>query len=192
MAPGSRPGEVTGLLRLWAAGDHAALDRIVPLVERELRKLARRQLRREPGGEKLDSTSLVNEAYLRLAGEAGPECTNRAHFLGVAARVMRQVAVDRARRRIAAKRGGDAPHVACTSLVQQARTLPLEEVLTIHDALRRLEELSERQARIVEMRVFGGLTDEEIAAALRVSPRTVQRDFRLARAWLYREIAGAG
>jgi RNA polymerase sigma factor (TIGR02999 family) len=181
---------VTRLLRCWAAGDASALDHIVPLVETELRSLARRQLRREPGGEHLDSASLVNEAYLRLAGEPGPHCANRAHFLGIAARVMRRIAVERARRRIAGKRGGDVPHVRCTSLVQQAQALPMEEVLTIHDALGRLEALSERQSRILEMRVFGGLIDAEIGAALDVSERTVQRELRLARAWLYRELAG--
>jgi len=173
-------GEITRLLR-GAQGDGAAFDRLFPLVYDELRGLAQRQLRRERAGHTLDATGLVHEAYLKMAGARQPDWQGRAHFFAVAARAMRQVLVDYARQRGAAKRGGGW---FSTTLTGQdlAAGVDLEQLLALDDALATLEP---RQAQVVEMRFFGGMQEEEIAQVLGVTTRTVQRDWAKARAWLY-------
>ncbi len=166
------------------------LDDLLPLVYDELRRLARAQRRRLRPYETLNTTALVHEAYLKLAGrEEEPSWEDRLHFFRIAARAMRDVVVDYARRQQAAKRGGDAPHVS----MEDAPPLPqveAEEVLTLHEALGRLEAIDARQARVVELRYFVGLTIDEAAEVLDLSPATVKRDWTSARAWLYRIIQG--
>ncbi len=179
--------QVTQLLHGARGGDHGAFDRLLPLIYDELRAIARRQLRREQIGHTLRSTALVHEAYLKLVDQAGVEWRDRAHFFGIAARAMRQVLIDYARRRGAEKRGGD---VVRTTLSDQelALDVPLEELLALDDALTRLAEVDERLRQVVEYRFFGGMPEEEIAEVLGVSTRTVQRDWLRARAWLYAKL----
>jgi RNA polymerase sigma factor (TIGR02999 family) len=178
------PGEVTRLLGHVRGGDRGAFDRLVEVVYAELRQLARAQLRRERGEVTLDATALVHEAYERLADHADLDWEGRAHFFGVAARAMRQVLVDHARKRNAAKRGGGWDR-ASISLALLGRSANLEEILALDEALARLEP---RQRQVVEYRFFAGLTDREIAALLGVSSKSVQRDWAKARAWLYRDL----
>ena len=179
--------EVTRLLGALRAGDDAALDRLFPLVHDDLRTIAARLLRHEAPGHTLQPTDLVHEAYLRLAG--GPSATpeDRAHFLAIAARAMRHLLVDHARRRRAAKRGGGASPVRITN-EQVGVDLSFDELLALDDALERLGELDARLRQVVECRFFGGLTEPETAQALGVTTRTVQRDWARARAWLYSEL----
>ena len=181
------PDEVTGLLAAWSRGDQAALERLIPLVERELQLLAHRYLRRERPGHKLQTTALVNEAYLRLAGQRETRWQNRAHFFGIAASMMRRILIDHARKVAYAKRGGGAPRVqldeAC--LVGQERAA---ELVALDDALEALARVDERKARVVELRYFAGLTAEECAEVLQVHPDTVGREWRRARAFLRREL----
>jgi RNA polymerase sigma factor (TIGR02999 family) len=181
-APGGS-GEVTVLLRAARDGDRAALDRLLPLLYEDLRAVAEREMRREASGHTLQPTALVHEAYLRLTG-AAESAADRAHFLAIAARAMRQVLVDHARRRSAAKRGGG---MAPTTLTDGIGGGPLdaEEILALDRAL---ETLEPRQRRVVECRFFAGMEETEIAAALDLSERTVRRDWAKARAWLYREL----
>ena len=191
-------GEVTQLLHRAGRGDRAAFDRLVPLVYDELQRIASRQLRREHGERTLRTQGLVHEAYLRLLGpEAdpgrGPEWPtwqNRAHFLAIAARVMRQILVDGARRRGAAKRGGDWARVTLTG-ADPAVDASSDEILALDQALDRLEAMEPRLRKVVECRYFADMTEEEIAAALDVSTRTVQRDWMKARAWLHQELMTA-
>jgi RNA polymerase sigma factor (TIGR02999 family) len=175
------PGDVTRLLAEARAGDRSALDRVIPLVYEDLRRLARRQLAREHGARSVNPTTLVHEAYLKLAGNA-PRAADRAHLLAIAAHAMRQVLVDQARARRAAKRG---PGWASTTLTDGAwvATLDPEALLALDDALERLDP---RQRQVVECRFFGGMDDAEIAEALGVTDRTVRRDWVKARAWLNR------
>lgn len=184
----SQNQEVTQLLQAFAAGDEAALDRLVPLVYDDLHRIARGHLRRGPSGRTLGATGVVHEAYLKLAGQAGAQWENRAHFLAVAARAMRQVIIAYARRGAAAKRGGDAQpltlkegHIAIER--QADSLLDLERVLV------RLAARDERLVRLVECRYFAGLSEEETAEALGLSVRTVQRDWARARAWLREELS---
>lgn len=189
MSPPGRPaeGEVARLLGALRAGDGTALDRLFPLVHDDLRTIAARLLRHEAPGHTLQPTDLVHEAYLRLAG--GPSATpeDRAHFLAIAARAMRHLLVDHARRRRAAKRGGGASPVRITN-EQVGIDLSFDELLALDDALDRLGELDGRLRQVVECRFFGGLTEPETAQALGVTTRTVQRDWARARAWLYSEL----
>ena len=189
MSPPGRPAdaEVTRLLGALRGGDEAALDRLFPLVHDDLRTIAARLLRHEAPGHTLQPTDLVHEAYLRLAG--GPSATpeDRAHFLAIAARAMRHLLVDHARRRRAAKRGGGASPVRITN-EQVGVDLSFDELLALDDALERLGELDPRLRQVVECRFFGGLTEPETAQALGVTTRTVQRDWARARAWLYSEL----
>lgn len=182
------PNDITQLLRRWGQGDATALNQLMPIVLRELRKLAGGYLRGERPNHTLQPTALINEAYLRLVAQDLPEWQSRTHFYGVAAQLMRQILVDHARSRGAAKRGQNA-HML--SLDEAAEFSPDEagEIVALDDALISLARLDERKARVVELRYFGGLTDEEIAAALGVSTATVTREMRLARAWLLREMA---
>jgi RNA polymerase sigma factor (TIGR02999 family) len=184
---GQGTGTITALLQDWRRGDRAALDRLTPLVYEELRALARRHLRGERHRLTLQPTALVHEAYLRLVGSGVP-WEDRAHFFGVASRLMRQVLVDHARARQAKKRGGEATRVELTG-VDPSSSLPAVDVLALHEALDRLAAIDATSERIVEMRYFGGLTVEETAEALSISPATVKRDWSAARAWLLREIS---
>jgi RNA polymerase sigma factor (TIGR02999 family) len=181
-------GQVTLLLRQMQGGDRAAFDQVVPLIYDELRRVARAQLRRVGPGRTLDTTGLVHEAYLKMAGQQGLEVENRRHFLAVSAHAMRQILVDYARARLAAKRGGGEVRV---TLEEQTAVTDAEagRLLDIDRALEGLRAESERMAKIVECRYFAGLTEEETAEALDASLRTVQREWKRARAWL-REALG--
>ncbi len=180
-------GEVTRLLRRHHAGDPAALDLLFPLVYDELRAAAARALGREHGARPLQATELVHEAYLRLAGPAHGAVHDRSHFVAVAARAMRQVLIDQARRRRAGRRGADAVHVTLGDGDAAIATSD-DELLSLDDALVRLARLDARLREVVELRFFGGLTERETAATLGVTERTVQRDWARARAWLHKEI----
>jgi RNA polymerase sigma factor (TIGR02999 family) len=179
--------DVTTLLDEWSRGDRHALDRLLPLVYAELRRIAARQLRRERDGHTLQPTALVHEAYVRLVDQRSVDWQNRAHFYGVAAQVMRRVLVDHARRQAARKRGDGAQRVPLEDIVDtaQAREIP---VLALDHALSRLERADSGLARIVELRAFGGLTIDEAAHVLNVSPSTAKREWRTAKAWLAREL----
>jgi RNA polymerase sigma factor (TIGR02999 family) len=180
--------EIVLLLEAWRGGDRAAYDRLFSLVYNELHRLARGKMRREMPGHSWQPTLLVHEVYMRLAG-AGVELQDRTHFLSVAARVMRRILVDVARLRRAQKRGGDDVRVTLTGELAAPSSDPVD-VLTLNTALLRLQELDARQAEVVELSYFGGLTHPEIGALLEISPATVDRDLRHARAWLKRELAG--
>jgi len=181
-------GSVTDLLLAWRAGDETALARLTPLVHQELRRMARRCLRGERAGHSLQATALVHEAYLRLVDVQHVNWHNRAHFLAMAARLMRRVLVDAARARRSQKRGGG---VLPVSLSDARHPEKGEDVVALDEALHALAEVDERKSRVVELRFFGGLSVAETAAALTVSPETVMRDWKLARAWLRRELGGA-
>jgi RNA polymerase sigma-70 factor (ECF subfamily) len=174
------------LLVRWRAGDPDALEALIPLVYKELRDIARRQLRNERPGHTLQSAALVNEAYLRLLDQRPFDTENRAHFLAVAARLMRQILVDYARSHGAAKRGADRRVELDTSVIlPQARSA---DVVALDDALNDLSRMDEQQGRVVELRFFGGLATEEIALVLDISPSTVKRDWNVAKAWLTRQM----
>jgi RNA polymerase sigma factor (TIGR02999 family) len=186
------PGDVTLLLRAYEAGDKAAFDRLVPLVYEELRRIARRHLRRGPRGVTLDTGALVHETYLKLAGSPGLRLNDRGHLMAVSARAMRQVIVTRARARLAGKRGaGEAVITLDEDRVGPAQSP--EWLIDLDRAIDRLRECDERLARAFECRYFGGLSEEETALALEVSLRTAQRAWTRARTWLRHELqAGAG
>ncbi len=179
--------QITELLHAWGAGDEAALHQLVPLVESELRRLAGAYMARERPGHTLQPTALVNEAFLRLVHAQTVPWQGRAHFFGIAARLMRRVLVDHARARGFQKRGGGAEAVPLEDTILVSRA-PDVALLDLDDALRGLAEVDERKARVVEMRFFGGMTVEETAAALGVSIDTVKRDWRLAKLWLLRAL----
>jgi len=181
------PGAVTDLLKRAGAGDQAAFEAVFPRVYGELRRIAAREMRREKQGRTLQTTALVHEAYLRLLKGASLSFENRAHFLGIAARAMREILIERARARAATKRGGQSVRVTFEDVAVQAIPASID-VLSLDEALQRLARLDERHARVVELRYFGGLSVEETAAALGLSPATVKRAWTLARAWLYREL----
>ena len=186
--PSSPPHEVTRLLVAWGDGDRAALDRLMPLVYGELRRLARHYMSRERPGHTLQTTALVNEAYLRLVGQEGMRWENRAHFFGIAAHLMRQILVDRARARNAAKRGGGDYKLDLTDvsdMPEQGRRLDL---LALNRALDGLASFDPQQSRIVELKFFVGLSIEETAVVIGVSPATVKREWALAKSWLFREL----
>jgi len=181
------PTDVTRLLIDWGNGDRAALDELMPLVYEELRRLAGRYMRREGQGHTLQTSALVNEAYLRLIDQKKVEWQNRAHFFGVASKLMRRILVDHARSRLRAKRGGG---VQMVSFADQATTSKeVTEVIALDDALTGLMEMDPRKSQIVEMKFFGGLTNEEVAEVLKVTSRTVEREWRKAKAWLHRSIS---
>jgi len=188
-APPASPGEVTRLLLAWKQGDRGALDRLIPLVYGELHRMAERYLRRERPGHTLQPTAIVNEAYMRLIGQESVDWQGRAHFLAVAAQSMRRILVEYARRRGRKKRGGDgARYLLETIVMTEPRAVDL---IALDDALAKLTELDAEQGRIVELRFFGGLTEEETAAVLSVSSRTIHRKWLAARLFLYRELAGS-
>jgi RNA polymerase sigma factor (TIGR02999 family) len=182
------PQQVTQLLVAWSNGDRAARDELMPLVYEELRRLAHRCMSRERPGHTLQTSALVNEAYLRLVDQKNVRWQDRAHFFGIAARLMRQVLVDYARKRRYAKRGGEARRVPLDEalVVSEERA---DEVVALDDALNSLAEIDPRQSQIVELRFFGGLSIEETAEVLAVSPGTVMRDWTLAKAWLRRAVS---
>ena len=183
----NHPEDVTALLRAWGKGDQAALERLVPLVEPELHRIARRCMAGERAGHSLQATALVNEAYLRLVDVQRVNWQDRAHFLAMSARLMRRVLVDAARAKGYQKRGGGAVKVTLDeALVPSAA--PALDLVALNDALEALAAFDERKSRVVEMRFFGGLSVEESAAVLHVSVDTVMRDWKLAKAWLLREM----
>lgn len=180
---------ITHILKEWSDGDPQALDRLTPLVYEELRHQATRYLRRERPGHTLQTTALIHEAYLRLVEAKDVNWQSRAHFFAIAANLMRRVLVDHARRRDAEKRGGPDIRLTLDERVAAAGETGLD-LLAIDEALNRLALIDSQQARVVELRFFSGLTVEETATALGVSPKTVKRDWSVARAWLRREIGG--
>jgi RNA polymerase sigma factor (TIGR02999 family) len=184
-------GDVTRLLRQLRAGQPDAAGELVPLIYAELRRIAGAQMARERPGHTLQATAVVHEAYLRLAGEQNVEWQNRAHFFAIAARTMRRVLLDYARQRRAGRRGGDGARKVDFDSELLIGDDRLEEVVVLDEVLTRLSEMDEEQGRIVELRFFAGLNVEETAEAMGISPRTVKREWRLARAWLDRELAGA-
>ena len=179
--------DVTGLLDDWSRGDRGALDRLLPVVYTELRRIAARQLRHERAGHTLQPTALVHEAYLRLIQQRDVDWRNRAHFFGVAAQVMRRILVDHARRQATRKRGDAAQRVPLEE-VDKIATATEIPVLALDRALTRLEEIDRGLAQIIELRAFAGLTIDEAAHVLKVSPSTAKREWRTARAWLAREL----
>jgi RNA polymerase sigma factor (TIGR02999 family) len=181
--------DISALLDDWSRGDRAALDRLLPLVYRELRGVAARQLHRERNGHTLQPTALVHEAYLRLVEQRDVDWQNRAHFFGVAAQVMRRILVDHARRQAARKRGDNLRRVPLEDVIDSSSTTEIP-VIGLDEALTRLERVDRGLARIVELRAFGGLTIDEAAHVLKISPSTVKRDWRTAKAWLTRELGG--
>jgi len=187
----SPPSDVTGLLRQWGDGDRQALDRLVPLVYEQLRRLAHQRLRREAPEQPLNTTALVHDAYLKLVDVRHARFRDRAHFLAMASRVMRRLLVDHARARRAVKRGSGAPDMELGEALWVAE--PSSGALPdLDEALHRLEGIDQRQCRIVEQRYFGGMTLEETAEALEVSLATVKRELRFAHAWLAVELGAAG
>lgn len=181
------PSDLTQLLLDWSKGNRDALDKLAPLVYQELRSLARRYLRRENAGHTLQATALVHEAYLRLIDQSRVKWQNREHFFAVSAQMMRRVLVDHARKQHYAKRGGGAVKLALdeVALFSSERAA---EVVALDEALEKLAQLDARRCRVVELRFFGGLNNEEIASVLGISANTVMRDWNLARAWLYKTV----
>jgi RNA polymerase sigma-70 factor, ECF subfamily len=185
------PSEVTRLLKDWSSGDSTALDQLIPIVYEELRAVAARYLRRERQDHTLQPTALVNEAYLRLIDQKQVQWQNRAHFIGVAAQMMRRILVDHAKNHNRAKRGGGARKVSLDEAVALSEERA-DDLVELDEALTALEAFDERKSRVVEMRYFGGLSVEETAEVLSVSVITVARDWKLAKAWLYTHIEDSG
>lgn len=181
--------ELTGLLAAWGEGDPAALEEILPLVVDELRKIARAHMRKESPGHTLQTTALINEAYLKLAAQRNPLFANRNHFFAIASKLMRRILLDHAKAKLRDKRGGGAVHVELEDF-HALSDRQSEEILALDEALERLSELDPMKCQIVEMRHFGGMTVEETAEVLDVAPITVMRHWNFAKAWLRRELGG--
>jgi len=182
---------VTELLLAWQAGDHAALDKLLPAIQPELRRIARRHMAAERPGHVLQPTALINEAYLRLAASKDIQWQGRAHFFAVATQAMRRILVDHARERARVKRGGGAFRISLSDADHLA--LPRRtDVVALDDALNALEKFDQRKSKVIELRFFGGLSLQETADVLQVSVATIRRDWSLARAWLYRELGDGG
>lgn len=182
--------EITKLLEAWSSGNQAALDELYPLVYDELHRLARRYMSREREGHTLQTTALINEAYVRLVDQKNVRWANRSHFFAISAQIMRRILIDHARRHAYAKRGGGKHPVS----LDETATLQVDrasELIRLDDALKSLAELDPRRSRVVELRYFGGLRNDEIAEALNISENTVTRDWNMARAWLYQQLAGS-
>ena len=182
--------EVTKLLQEWSDGNQTALDQLMPLVYGELHRLAHQHMHHEKRGHVLQTSALINEAYMRLVDQPQTRWENRAHFFGIAARLMRRILVDEARKRHSAKRGGGMIQVS----LDEAASVSQEQaasVVALDDALENLEVIDARQSKIVELRFFGGLSIDETAEVLKVSPGTVMRDWTFARAWLRQQMSGA-
>ena len=190
MTRAAKPQNITQLLAEWRDGDQSALDELYPLVYDELHRLARRYMSRERKGHTLQTTALINEAYVRLVGQK-VDWANRSHFFAISAQIMRRILIDHARRHAYAKRGGGAQQV---SLEEAAAVTPDQsaELLRLDEALTSLAEMDPRRSQVVELRYFGGLNNEEIAGVLNVSENTVTRDWNMARAWLYQQLTGSG
>jgi RNA polymerase sigma-70 factor, ECF subfamily len=179
--------EITQLLRAWREGDGTALEKLMPVVYRELRRIAGNFMKRQDQGHTLQATALINEAYLRLVDSNKVNWQSRTHFFAVSAQLMRRVLVDSARQKNSQKRGGNNLRITLDDRID----IPLKDqtdLVALDEALSRLNKLSSRQSQVVELRYFGGLTEEQIAETLGVSERTVRRDWNLARTWLYREL----
>ena len=183
--------QITLLLVDWSKGDEIALERLMPLVYEELRRMARRYMRRQPSGHTFQTTELIHEAYLKIAGRDEHDWQNRAHFFGVAARAMRHILVDYARSKQSRKRGGWQERVTLSdnTAISDGHS---GEIVALDEALKNLATLDERKSRVVEMKFFGGLNVEEIAEVLKISPETVKRDWSFSRTWLLRELSAAG
>jgi len=191
MMDDAKQESVTQMLAAWAGGDQTALEQLTPLVYEELRRLARQRMRRERPGHTLQTTALANEAYLRLVDQTQVRWQNRAHFFAIAAQQMRRILVDYARRRLYQKRGGGALQVT----LAEAEGLTDEhtpDLVALDEALRSLAEVDPRRAQVVELKFFGGLTNEETAEVLKVSTGTVERDWTIAKAWLHKTLKGGG
>lgn len=188
--PPRQEHEITQLLAEWSGGNQAALDELYPLVYDELHRLARRYMSRERKGHTLQTTALINEAYVRLVDQKNVQWANRSHFFAISAQIMRRILIDHARRNTYAKRGGGAQQV---SLDETATVIHdnLSEFLRLDEALKSLAELDPRRSQVVELRYFGGLNNDEIAEVLKISINTVIRDWNMARAWLYRQLTGS-
>jgi RNA polymerase sigma factor (TIGR02999 family) len=185
----STSGEITKLLTQWRSGSQAALEALTPLVYSELRAIARRQISRERGTLTLGATELTHEAFIRLVGQRRVEWQNRAHFLALGAELMRRILVDHARKRQASKRGDGNRDISLTDTIAGNDSQDVE-ILSLHDVLSRLASLDARQARIVELRYFGGLTIEETSEVLHISPATIKREWEVAKLWLRRALGG--
>jgi RNA polymerase sigma-70 factor (ECF subfamily) len=181
------PKEVTQLLIAWSNGEEEALEKLVPLIYDELRRIARRYMKREPAGHTLQTTALVNEAYLRLIEQKAMKWQNRAHFFAISAQLMRRILVSMARARHANKRGGEARQVSLDEalVISEGRAA---ELVALDEAMNELAALDPRRSRVVELRYFGGLSVEETAEVLKISPETVMREWKRAKAWLYTEL----
>ena len=186
-----RQHQITELLAEWRDGNQSALDELYPLVYNELHRLARRYMSRERKGHTLQTTALINEAYVRLVDQKNVQWANRSHFFAISAQIMRRILIDHARRHAYAKRGGGAQQV---SLEEAATVAPDQglELIRLDEALKSLAEMDARRSQVVELRYFGGLSNEEIARVLHVSENTVTRDWNMARAWLYQQLTGSG
>jgi len=181
--------DITQLLAEWSDGNQSALDQLYPLVYDELHRLARRYMSRERKGHTLQTTALINEAYVRLVDQRNVHWANRSHFFAISAQIMRRILIDHARRHAYAKRGGGAQQI---SLDEAAVVVGhASELLRLDEALQSLAEMDPRRSQVVELRYFGGLSNEEIAGVLKVSANTVTRDWNMARAWLYQQLAGS-
>jgi len=187
MAEGAE--NITELLVGYSRGDRDALDKLMPIVYDELRRQAARYLRREQAGHTLQTTALIHEAYVRLVDQHNVQWQNRAHFFGIAAQMMRRILVDHARTKKRAKRGGSGVRVSLADANVAIQSQDLD-VVAVDEALNRLAEIDEQQSRVVELRFFSGLTVEETAAVMGISPATVKRDWSMAKAWLHRELSG--
>jgi RNA polymerase sigma-70 factor, ECF subfamily len=186
------PDDVTRILHEWKDGSREALDRLIPIVYEELRTIASRQLAREWRHDRLQTTTVVNEAYVKLFAQRQVDWQNRGHFFAIAAQLMRRILVDHARRELREKHGGGAIHVELSDALSKPAepSLDVLDAVALDAALQKLEALDPDQGRIVELRFFGGLTVEETAAALGISPATVKREWAVAKGWLYRELTG--
>jgi len=187
------PDDVTRILHEWKGGNREALDRLIPIVYDELRTIASRQLAREWRHDRLQTTTVVNEAYVKLFAQREVDWQNRGHFFAIAAQLMRRILVDHARRELREKHGGGVIHVELSDALSTAAETSLDvlDAVALDAALQKLEALDPDQGRIVELRFFGGLTVEETAAALGISPATVKREWAVAKGWLYRELTGS-
>ena len=189
---GTEPTGVTELLHAWNEGDVEALGNLMPMVFAELKRMARIRFASERSGHTLQPTAIVNEVYLRLAGQKAPKLMNRDHFLAYSGKMMRWILVDHARRRRSEKRGGDQPTICLSDdLDVEQAAAPIVDIIALDEALNRLEGLEPRQSRVVELRYFAGLTIEETAALLGVSISSVKDDWRMAKVWLYRDLTRA-
>ena len=186
----SPPHEITQLLAEWSEGNQAALDQLYPLVYNELRRLAHGYLRRERKGHTLQTTALINEAYLRLVDQKHVHWANRSHCFGISAQIMRRILIDHARRYDYAKRGGGAQRISLDEAAIVAKQRG-QTLLLLDEALKSLAKIDPRRSQVVELRYFGGLNNEEIAGVLKISENTVTRDWIMARAWLYQELSGS-